>query len=405
MSRLPPVSVTIYPYECDAFGHLNEAGFLQVFERARWDAIARGPGMDLFSRNGVWPAVRKATVEYTQQVFPGEQLEVTLKLERLGNTSMELRQEARRGGDGQVVATADLVFVMIDRDGRATRVPDEVAEMFGRRVSTLPGEVVRYQVGDITLAADVRGDGPVLILVHGFPLDRTIWRHQVATLSGWRRVAPDLRGFGFSEAPASGYSLSAYADDLVGLLDRLKVPRAVFAGLSMGGYVLFELLRRHRDRVAGLVLCDTKAEADTPDGKKGRDEMIALARERGTDAIADRMVARVLGRTTQRTQPQLVAQVREMIIRTPVAGVVGALEAMRDRPDSRELLSTITVPTLVIVGEEDELTPPAAARAMTEAIPSAAMTTIPGAGHIAPLEAPTAVSRVLAEFLEGMERS
>lgn len=399
--RLTPVPVTIYPHECDGYGLLSDAAFLQVLERARWDLLSRA-GANPFARGGVRPSVRKATAEYFSPVRPGEQLEITIKVERLGNTSLELRHEARRPGDQALVATADLVIVMVDAAGKPAHVPDEVAELFGRRVSTLPGEVVRYQVGEVTLAADVRGDGPPLVLVHGFPLDRTIWRHQVATLSGWRRVAPDLRGFGFSDAPESGYSLCTYADDLALLLDRLKAPRAVFAGLSMGGYILFEMMRRHRERVAGLILCDTKAEADSAEARKGRDEMIVLARERGADAVADRMVSRVLGRTTQRTQPQLVSQVRDIMTRSTVAGIVGALEAIRDRPDSRELLPTVEVPVLVIVGEEDELTPPSAARAMMEAIPSAAMTVIPGAGHLSPLEAPTAVSRVMAEFLEGI---
>jgi YbgC/YbaW family acyl-CoA thioester hydrolase len=400
---LPPVEVTIYPYECDAYGHLNEAAFLAVFERARWETLARGPGSDLFRRLGVWPAVRRAVVDYLHPVFPGDVLEVETRLEKLGRTSLELLHRAVRRSDGQKVAEAHLVFVMIDGSGNPTPVPEDVAGFFGMRVSTRAGEVVRYDVGEVTLSVDVRGDGPALLLVHGFPLDRTLWKHQVATLSGWRRIAPDLRGMGVSDAPEQGYSMSAYADDLVRLLDRLRVKKAVVAGLSMGGYIAFEIMRRHRDRVVGLILANTRADADTAEAKVSRDELAEVARRQGAAAVAERMIARLLGPTTQRTQPQLVEAVKEMIGRAPPQGLAGALQAMRDRPDSTPLLSTIEVPTMVVVGEEDALISPQIARRMAEAIPSASITVIPGAGHLTPLEAPTALSRVVAEFLEAIK--
>jgi len=402
VSRLPPVSITIYPYECDAYGHLSEAAYLQIFERARWEAVAKAAGMDLFRRHGVWPAVRRATVDYHLPAFPGDVLEVDVQLEKLGRTSMELVQRARRPSDGALVAEAHLLFVMIDGSGNPTPVPEEVANLFGLRVSTRAGEVVRYDVGEVTLAVDVRGDGPALLLIHGYPLDRSIWAHQVATLSGWRRIAPDLRGLGLSDAPAGEYSMAKYADDMAGLLDRLKIERAVIAGMSMGGYIAFEMMRRHRHRVAGLILADTRADADTEEGKRGRDDAARLAETQGAAAIAERMIPRLLGRSTQQTQPQVVERLKEIIGRASVPGIVGALRAMRDRPDSTPLLASIDVPTLVVVGQEDELTPPALAKAMTSAIPSAAMTVIPGSGHVTPLEAPTAVSRVFAEFLEAV---
>ncbi len=263
---------------------------------------------------------------------------------------------------------------------------------------------MRHDLGDVSLAVDARGDGPALLLVHGFPLDHSLWAHQVATLARWRRIAPDLRGAGASDAPDGGYSMTVYADDLVRLLDALHIERAVVAGLSMGGYIAFEMLRRHRARVMGLILVDTRADADSAEARQGRDTMIEVARTQGAAAVAERMVPRLLGRSSQQTQPHVVEQVRAMVGRTPVPGIVGALGAMRERPDSTPLLSTIDVPTLVVVGAEDEVTPPPAARAMASAIPAAAMTTIPGAGHLAPLEAPTAVTRVIAEFLEALPR-
>jgi 3-oxoadipate enol-lactonase len=404
VSRFSPVEVTVYPYECDAYGHLNEAGFLQLFERARWEALARGPGTDLFSRNGVWPAVRRAVVDYHRPAFPGDVLRIDLVIEKVGRTSLEMRQRALGARDGTTVAELQVVFVMIDKAGKSTPVPDEVASAFGGRATVAVGELVRHDVGDVTLAVEARGDGPALLLIHGFPLDRSMWAHQIATLARWRRIAPDLRGCGFSDAPEQGYTMAAYADDLVRLLDRLRAERAVVAGHSMGGYVAFEMLRRHRERVMGLILVDTRAGADTSEGRKGRDALIEVARTQGPAAVAEHLLPRLVGRSTQRTQPQVLEQVREMARRTPVPGMVGALTAMRDRPDSTPHLAAIDVPTLVVVGEEDELTPPPMARAMTSAIPSAAMTTIPGAGHLAPLEAPTAVTRVIAEFLEAVPK-
>ena len=400
----PPVEITVYPYECDAFGHLNQAAYLQVFERARWDMLARGPGRGLFDDHKVWPAVRRAAVDYLLPAFPGDVLSVDLDVEKIGETSLEIRQRAMRIKDAQVLAELHVVFVMIDRSGKAVAVPAAIAAAFGARQSRA-AEVVHHSVGEVTLTAEVRGDGPALLLVHGFPLDHGLWAHQVATLKGWRRIAPDLRGTGGSDAPADGYSMAAYADDLARLLDRLGASRAVVAGLSMGGYVAFELLRRHRDRVAGLILVDTRAEADTPDARAGRESLMEIARRQGPAAVADRMLPRLVGPTTQRTQPQVVPQVKEMASRWSVPGMVGALAAMRDRPDSTPILPTIDVPTLVVVGEEDELTPPALSRAMTSAIPSAAMTTIAAAGHLSPLEAPSAVSRVMAEFLEAIAKT
>ena len=402
MSQFPPVDVTVYSYECDAFGHLNQAAYLQVFERARWEILSRGPGADLFERHKVWPAVRRATVDYLLPAFPGDLLKVDAEVEKLGETSLEMRQRAVRARDGKLLAELHIVFVTIDREGRPKPIPAEIVSIFTPRGSRA-AEVVRHDVGEVSLAADVRGDGPALLLIHGFPLDHSMWTHQVATLKGWRRIAPDLRGCGLSEA-AGDYSMATYADDLVRLLDQMQVKKAVVAGLSLGGYIAFELVRRYRDRVAGLILLDTRAEADTPEGRASRETLIEVARKAGPGAVGERMLPRLLGRTTQRTQPHLVPQVKEMAERWSVPGMVGALGAMRERPDSTALLHTVDVPTLVVVGEEDEVTPPTLARAMTSAIPSAAMTTIAAAGHLSALEAPSAVSRVMAEFLEAVPK-
>lgn len=402
MTALPTVDLTVYPYECDAFGHLNEAAFLALLERARWEALAKGPGMDLFKRNGVWPAVRKATVDYRAGAFPGDVLKVETAVTDRGTTSFTVRHTARRAADGDLIAEAEIVFVCIDRAGRSAPIPEEIARYFGPGRGGGSREPMRIEVDGVELAVEVRGvaGGVPVLFIHGFPLDRTMWRHQLAALNRWKRVAPDLRGAGVSSAPADGYSMARYTDDLIGVLDALGIRQTVVCGLSMGGYIVFEMLRRHPDRIKAVILADTKAEADSEEAKRARDDLAQVAVEQGQDAVAARLLPKLLGATTHAAQPEVVLHVQEMIRRFSVPGTVGALRAMRDRPDSMDTLRAVRVPTLVLVGSEDELTPPAAAEAMAAAVPGARLAVIPAAGHLAPLEQPLATSRVLADFLE-----
>ncbi|HSD31281.1 MAG TPA: alpha/beta fold hydrolase [Gemmatimonadales bacterium] len=261
--------------------------------------------------------------------------------------------------------------------------------------------IVRVTGSGATLAVQVRGEGPALLIVHGFPFDHAMWSHQLSALDGSRCIALDLRGAGDSDVPSGDYSMGRYAEDLRAVCDALDVASAVCCGFSMGGYVLFEFLRRHRSRVRGLVLCDTRPEADTVEGKQARDENAALVERDGVAALADRVVPKLLGATTRAGRPELVEQVRGMAVRQPAAGVIGALRAMRDRPDSTGLLGGITVPTLVVHGAEDEVVPPPIARAMAARIPGAHYVEVAGAGHLAPLEQPERVTRALQQFLGG----
>ncbi|HEU5171378.1 MAG TPA: alpha/beta fold hydrolase, partial [Gemmatimonadales bacterium] len=284
------IDLTVYPDECDAFGHLNQASFLSLFERARWEMLARGPGMDVFTRHGTWPAVRKATVDYLVAALPGDVLRFHHVLVHLGHTSFTLRQVARRVRDDALVATAEFVFICIDSSGRPVPVPAEFGEFMNARPAGAAGAGRRVTVNGVSLAVDVRGDGPAILFVHGYPLDSSVWEPQVAALDGWLRIAPDLRGMGQSDAPDLGYAMATYAEDLVALLDTLGVDRAVLCGLSMGGYVAFELLRRWRDRVRGLVLVDTRPEADAAEGRRAREAAAQQARDHGAGAIADSML-------------------------------------------------------------------------------------------------------------------
>jgi 3-oxoadipate enol-lactonase len=399
---MTPILLTVYPDECDAFGHLNQASFLSLFERARWEMLRAGPGMDLFDRTGAWPAVRKTVIEYHASAFPGDVLRFEQDLTHVGRTSFTMRQVARRVRDDALIATAEFLFVCVNRQGRPVAVPREFNEFMAARRRDA-GEVQRLTVNGVSLAVEVRGDGPAVLFIHGYPFDRSIWTHQVAALEGWSRIAPDLRGMGQSDAPDLGYNMETYAADLAALLDLLGVDEVVLVGLSMGGYVAFEFLRRWRDRVRGLVLVDTRAEADIPEGKRNRDAAAATAREQGAEAVAEAMLPKVLGASTLAGAPATVERVRAMMAATPVAGIIGALGAMRDRPDSTPMLPELAgIPVLVIVGDEDEVTPPAQARAMADAIPGASLVVIRSAGHLPTIERPVETTDALFAFLDGL---
>lgn len=402
MSALPTIELTVYPQDCDAYGHLNHAAVLVLLERARWESLARGPGADLFHRNGVGPVVRKASVEYRAAAYPNDVLRVESAVVQRGTTSWTIRHTATRVADGTVIADADIVFVCLDRVGRPTPLPEELGRLFGPRTSG--GQSPRrVAIEGAEIAVDVRGEGNGVLFVHGFPFDRTMWRHQLAGLSRWKRIAPDLRGIGEAGPGTPECSIGRYADDLVAVLDAVGVTQAVLCGLSMGGYVVFDMLRRYPERVRAAILCDTRPQADAAEARRNRDELAALARERGPEAVAERLLPGLLAPATLADQPEVMAQCREMARRWSAGGMVAALRAMRERPDSTALLGGIQVPVLVLVGAEDRASPPAVAEAMADAIPGARYAVIPGAGHVAPLEQPLATSRVLAEFLDGLK--
>jgi YbgC/YbaW family acyl-CoA thioester hydrolase len=389
------IQLTVYPDECDAYGHLNQAAYLALFERARWELLARGPGMDAFLRAGVWPAVRRCTIDYHAGVWPGDVLAFEVTLVSRGRTSFTLSQRAVRTRDQRLVAVAEIVFVCIDREERPVAVPDDILAAL-----TAAPRLVLLADGT-TLALDEAGQGGVPVLfVHGYPLDRTLWRAQLEGITGHRLLAPDLRGFGASPLAGGGTTMARHADDLAALLDALGIDRVVLAGLSMGGYVAFEFLRRHRDRVRGLVLLDTKAEADDEAGRAGRDAAIVKVAEEGAGAIAAAMGEKLFA---DGTPPVVREALARQMAGMSVAGIMAALVAMRDRADSTALLPTLTgVPTLVIVGAEDRLTPPAAAERMVAAIPGAHLVVVEGAGHVPPVERPATLNEALQSFLDGL---
>jgi len=251
------------------------------------------------------------------------------------------------------------------------------------------------------LAHDDAGRGAPLVLLHGFPHDRALWAPQRSALSRRARViVPDLRGFGASAALGTPpVTMDGHADDVAALLDALDIERAVIGGLSMGGYIAFAFWRRHRRRVLGLLLADTRAGADSDEGKQKRRDLIAATRAAGARAAADAMMPGMIGKTTRAKRPELDQAMRAMCERAPVPGVIAALEAMIARPDSAPTLATIDVPVQIIVGEEDALTPVKESEAMRAAIRGSRLEVIPRAGHVSNFERPSAFNHIVSEYL------
>ncbi|MFA5944973.1 MAG: alpha/beta hydrolase [Candidatus Thermoplasmatota archaeon] len=248
-------------------------------------------------------------------------------------------------------------------------------------------------------------DGPTLLLVHGFPFDRAMWRFQVAALTGagYRVVVPDLPGFGRSEDPgrkdAPLESVDGMAAELLLLLDRLRIAKITPVGFSMGGYVALAVAAKAPDRLSGLILLDTRAEPDSTEAKAKRDVTIAQVQEHGTRALAIAMMANQLTEATRGKERLLAEEVREMMLRQPKESVVAALKALRDRPDRRDLLPTLSVPVLVVVGDQDKVTPLDSAKTMLGASRNGELKVIAGAAHLTPMEQPDEVNEVLIGWL------
>jgi pimeloyl-ACP methyl ester carboxylesterase len=238
-----------------------------------------------------------------------------------------------------------------------------------------------------------------VVLLHAFPLNATLWRPQVeAWPVGWRVVTPDLPGFGASSEPPTA-TMDDMARGILRILDGLGIQRAVIGGLSMGGYLTLALYRLAPERFSGMILADTRATPDTEEQKAGRRKMIATVREQGPPAIADEMLPKLLGATSQRERPSLSGTVRAMIEGNRADAIAGAVEAIMGRPDSTPLLPSIAVPALVLCGDEDVLTPPSDSEALHRWIPGSRLVMLPRAGHLSNIEVPELFSRALHEFL------
>lgn len=252
------------------------------------------------------------------------------------------------------------------------------------------------------------GSGRTLLLLHAFPLSADQWLPQLQRVPpGWRFIAPDLRGFrgmgpAFEDLGLSGLTIEDYADDVLALMTHLEIEDAAVAGLSMGGYVAFAMLRRARERVNALVLSNTRAIADSSQARDARAASIALVQREGAAGIAREMRAKLLGESTRRGQPDLEEAVTRLILVNAPDAIIAALGALRDRPDSTSLLPSIAVPTLVTAGDEDSIVNLAESHSMQQAIPGSTLVTLPRTGHLGNLEAPGPWNAAVDTFLAGL---
>jgi len=257
--------------------------------------------------------------------------------------------------------------------------------------------------GDAEIIYEVLGNGTPLVLLHPFPAHHELWHAAANTLqSRYRLILPDLRGHGDSGAGEGPATMEKHAGDLVRILDEEQIGRAVFAGVSIGGYILFEFWRSYRPRVAALVFCNTKATAETAESRATRLQAAGDVLERGTEPFFETMAAKLMGETTRRSRPDLVEGALRMMRKMSPEDVALVQRGMAARPDSVETLKTINVPTLVITGDEDNLTGVPEAELMKRNITGSQMKVIAKAGHYSPWEQPEEVGRILRQFVDSV---
>jgi len=256
------------------------------------------------------------------------------------------------------------------------------------------------QISGVQIAYDDVGSGPALVLMHGYPFNRSMWSEQVAALRDTHRVVtPDLRGHGESDVTDAPATMSEMAADVASLMDALEIPRAAIGGLSMGGYVALSFYRMFPLRVRSLILADTRPQADTEEGKLVRAQQAEKILAEGMAGIADAMLPRLLHPETVSKRPEVVKRIRDMILRTKPAGAAAALRGMAARDDQTELLPRIISPTLILVGRNDAITPVHDSEQMHHEIGGSRLVVIESAGHVSNIEQPEQFNHELIEFL------
>jgi 3-oxoadipate enol-lactonase len=261
----------------------------------------------------------------------------------------------------------------------------------------------RIKSDDAEIFYEVLGDGPPVVLLHPFPVHHQFWLPAAQSLlTRYRLILPDLRGHGESGMGEGPATMAKHATDIACVMDTEGIGRAAFAGVSIGGYALFEFLRRYRDRVSALILCNTKAQADSPEARGARLKSATEVAELGTEPFFESMVPKLLGDSTRSTRPDLVDGALRMMRKMSAEDVAMVQRGMAERPDSVATLKTISVPTLIVTGEEDLLSGAAEAELMRQNIPGSRLKIVPKAGHYAAWERPKEVGELLREFFDSV---
>jgi 3-oxoadipate enol-lactonase len=259
------------------------------------------------------------------------------------------------------------------------------------------------RIDDIQLAYTDVGEGSAIVLIHGYPFNRSLWTEQAEVLLGqYRVVIPDLRGFGESQSSEGPATMNRMAEDIAKLMDQLEIEQAVIGGLSMGGYVALAFCKQFPTRVRALVLADTRAQADTEEGKQTRAQQAEKALSEGMAGIADAMLPKLLTPDTVSKHPEVVKRIRDMMLKTKPEGAAAALRGMAQRDDQTEFISSIKVPTLIAVGREDAITPLADSEAMHAKIAGSRLVVIENAGHVSNLEQTERFNDALKSFLDSI---
>jgi 3-oxoadipate enol-lactonase len=255
--------------------------------------------------------------------------------------------------------------------------------------------------GDAEIVYRSLGNGPPVVLLHPFPVHHEFWLPLADVLSGrYRLILPDLRGHGDSDVGDGPATMAKHAEDIARVMDHAGATKAPIIGVSIGGYAIFEFWRRHRNRVSALVLCNTKAPADNAEARAGRLQAANDVLEKGTEPFFEGMVQKVLGRTTRETRPDLLEGALRMMRKMTPQDVAQVQRGMAERPDSVDTLKTMNVPTLLITGDEDNMTGVNEADLMHRHITGSEMSVIPKAGHYSPWEQPEHAGRILRQFLD-----
>jgi 3-oxoadipate enol-lactonase len=254
---------------------------------------------------------------------------------------------------------------------------------------------------DADIFYEIRGEGPPVVLLHPFPCHHEFWHPVAAALeSRYRLILPDLRGHGDSEIGEGPAFMPKHARDIARVLDAAGIGKAAFVGCSIGGYILFEFWRRHRERATSISLCDTRPQADTAEARANRLNAAATVLEQGSEQFIETMIPKLMGRTTVSARPDLVDGARAMMREMSAEDISQVQRGMAERPDSVADLKTINVPTLIVIGEEDVLSTVADGELMRQNIAGSRLKVIPKAGHYSPWEQPELVGTILRQFLD-----